>query len=320
MKLKVLFYLCPVLTILIMGLFARQENFPVLKGPYFGQKPPGMEPETFAPAILATGKHAFCSVFSPCGAEFYFVTDLEENNTGDIVWTRRVANVWTKPEATPFNSRYTDNDICITPDGYRVFWRSWRPLPGQSKPEERSYIWFSVRTQNGWSKAEPVKCGGDFLPAGYPSITSNGTLYFPYRSESNIGESDIHRSRFIHGSFSKPKNLGPSINTKFVEGDMCVAPDESFLVVSCWNRPDNNGESDLYISFRDQNGVWSALKNMGKPINNEQNENCPMISPDGKYFFCFRYNPTTDTSATYWVNIKIIDVLKPIEMKRKPLQ
>jgi hypothetical protein len=109
-----------------------------------------------------------------------------------------------------------------------------------------------------------------------------------------------------------PINLGNSINTKHAEGDMCVAPDESFLVISCWRRPDNNGERDLYISFRNKiDGSWTKLINMGKIINNEHNENCPMISPDGKYFFFFRYDPTTKKAMTYWIDIKIIENLKP---------
>jgi hypothetical protein len=293
----------------------KQDDSPVLQGPYFGQKPPGMEPETFAPAILSTGKHAFCSVFSPCGTEFYFVSDIDDDDTADVLWMRRLDDRWIKPDAAPFNSLYNDNDICISPDGCRVFWRSWRPLPGHNKPEERSFIWYSVRSQKGWSKAQPVECEGAFLPAGYPSITYNGTLYFPYRSDANVGESDIHLSRFVRGAFSKPVNLGSTINTKYIEGDMCVAPDESFLIVSCWDRPDNNGESDLYISFRDRNGEWSALKNMGKPINNANNENCPTISPDGKYFFFFRYDPKNEKSATYWVSARIIDALKPEGLK-----
>jgi hypothetical protein len=311
MRNKTAFLIILVPFILLINISAHQEDFPVLKGPYFGQKPPGLTPKIFAPAILSTNKHAFCSVFSPCGTEFYFVSDIEGDDTADIMWMRRVDNIWTKPEAAPFNGRYNDNDICMSPDGYRVFWRSWRPLPDHDKPEERSFIWFSVRTQNGWSKAQPVTCSGEFLPAGYPSITYKGTLYFPFRSEANVGESDIHCAPFINGSFNKPINLGRSINTKYIEGDMCVSPDESFLVVSCWDRPDTNGESDLYISFRDKNGVWSALKNMGTPINNTQNENCPMISPDGKYFFFFRYNPITEKAMTYWIDINVIEIHKP---------
>ena len=94
-----------------------------------------------------------------------------------------------------------------------------------------------------------------------------------------------------------------------------MAPDESFLIVSCWNRPDNNGESDLYISFRDQNGIWRALKNMGEPINTENNENCPSFSPDGKYFFYMSADVKNipAKTKTYWVDAKIIEKLKPDE-------
>ena len=293
--------------------FKPQSDFSEFKGPYFGQKPPGMTPEVFAPALLATSKHAFCSVFSPNGFEFYFVTDLGDDKTADIMWMRSKNDIWAQPTAAPFNSPYTDNDICISPDGNKVFFRSWRPLPGREKPEESSYIWFSIRTKQGWNQAQLVECGGSFFKAGYPSATSNGTLYFPHRSDKNVGESDIHYSRIVNGAYGPPVNLGSTINTKYIEGDMCVAPNESFLIVSCWHRPDHvgGGESDLYISFRDDNGEWSALKNMGKLINNEANENCPMLSPDGKYFFFFRYEPQADTSSTFWVDAKIIEDYKP---------
>ena len=33
---------------------SQQEDFPVLKGPYLGQTPPGIEPEIFAPGLIST--------------------------------------------------------------------------------------------------------------------------------------------------------------------------------------------------------------------------------------------------------------------------
>jgi Tol biopolymer transport system component len=51
---------------------ACQDDFPILKGPYLGQKPPGMTPEIFAPGIVSTGLDELNSVFSPDGDEFYF--------------------------------------------------------------------------------------------------------------------------------------------------------------------------------------------------------------------------------------------------------
>jgi len=35
------------------GGFVQRSDFPILKGPYLGQKPPGMTPEIFAPGIIS---------------------------------------------------------------------------------------------------------------------------------------------------------------------------------------------------------------------------------------------------------------------------
>jgi len=42
------------------------NDFTTLKGPYLGQRPPGMTPEIFAPGIISTAqKYELNSVFSP---------------------------------------------------------------------------------------------------------------------------------------------------------------------------------------------------------------------------------------------------------------
>ena len=294
-----------------------KRNPSVLKGPYLGQKPPGMTPEIIAPGILSYDKiGAFCSVFSPDGNEFYYVRFIkDEEGSGRIYWTRRVNNIWAEPEPAPFGSDYPENDMRISPDGNKMFWRSWRSLPGKSDQEDRSCIWYSNRLEDGWSKPQPLKCGNGYLRAGYLDVPNSGTLYFPTRREDSYGEGDIYCSRFINGAYTTPENLGGTINTHYSEGDLCVAPGESFLIVSCWNRPDNRGVSDFYISFRNSNGEWSGLKNMGEPVNSDHEENCPTLSPDGKYFLFNRRNTITGESNIYWVDAKVIENLKPKKLK-----
>jgi len=58
--------------LLFYNCYGQENNFPVLKGPYLGQNPPGMTPEVFAPNIISTDKRELNSVFSPDGKEFYF--------------------------------------------------------------------------------------------------------------------------------------------------------------------------------------------------------------------------------------------------------
>ncbi len=55
-----------------------------------------------------------------------------------------------------------------------------------------------------------------------------------------------------------------------------------------WDRPDNRGESDLYVSFRDKSGNWTELINMGAPVNTQNIENNAMLTPDGKYLMLMR--------------------------------
>ncbi len=303
--------------LLVFSSLTAQENLPVYKGPYLGQKPPGKTPVEFAPLLFAAHKPAFGTVFSPDGNEFYFVADVGGEEGGDIVCMKRVNDVWTAPQAADFNSMYDDNDMCISPDGFRMFWRSWRPLPGKNEAEEKSHIWFAIREGERWSQPQPVKYENTPLKAGYPSLSRHGNLFFPFRSENNVGESDIHISRFINGSFSTPENLGRVANTVYIEGDMVVSADESFLIVAGWNRPDNFGSrsSDLYVIFRRSDGTWTKQINMGSEINTTVMENAPMLSPDGKYFFFLRWDLEKDIGGTYWLDAGIIEELKPDGLK-----
>ena len=50
-----------------------QDEFPVLEGPYLGQKPPGQIPEAFAPGIVTTEHYEYSGVFTPDLKEFYFI-------------------------------------------------------------------------------------------------------------------------------------------------------------------------------------------------------------------------------------------------------
>ena len=71
---KIVFFLLTLA--FVLGTLLTQETkrtFPVLKGPYLGQKPPGMTPEIFAPGIISTGYDERIAAFTPDGKEFYYV-------------------------------------------------------------------------------------------------------------------------------------------------------------------------------------------------------------------------------------------------------
>ena len=61
------------------------ENWPDVAGPYFGQKPPGMTAEIFAPGIISTDRSEINSVFAPDRDEFYFTAWTRETGTKIMV-------------------------------------------------------------------------------------------------------------------------------------------------------------------------------------------------------------------------------------------
>lgn len=48
------------------------------------------------------------------------------------------------------------------------------------------------------------------------------------------------------------------------DGDMCVAPDESYLIITCTERPENLAKGDLYVSLRREDDTWMPLRHGGQ--------------------------------------------------------
>jgi len=279
------------------------------QGEYIGQKPPGKIPEIFAPGFISTEKAELNSVFTTNGREFYFSVYTEGQGC-KMYFTKESESGWSVPEPVPFSSQSSDVDMCVTPDGTRMYFGSTRPVNGIEQDDYQ--IWYVDRQVEGWSKAKyldaPINSGRRAL---YPSVSNSGTMYFQAVRENTFGSRDIYYSRQDESGFTEPIHLGREINSEYSEGDVFIAPDESYMIVNSSGRPDDLGNSDLYISFKKEDGSWTELKNMGSPINSPETDYCPMLSPDGKYFFFT--SKRTGNGDIYWVDAKIIEDLRSKE-------
>jgi len=285
------------------------DNWPDVAGAYLGQEPPGMTAVMFAPGIVSSDRSEINSVFAPDRGEFYFTTWTRETGTKILV-TRQTEDRWMAPEVASFSNHDTDVDPAISYDGKRVFFSSRRPRPGETETREDGFdIWFADRTETAWAEEQYL---GPVVNSGksqvYSSVTRDGTLYFQAVRAEGYGKADIYRSRLINGVYQTPENLGPVINSEKYEGDVFVAPDESYLIVSIYGRKDSLGEGDLYISFRSPDDSWSPLRNMGAAINSDKRDFCPMVSPDGKYLFFS--SKRAGEGDIFWIDAKVIESLR----------
>jgi hypothetical protein len=308
-------------TVFVFSSCAQQDDFPVLKGPYLGQKPPGMTPEIFAPGIISTGHEEFKAVFSPDGKELYY--QLWGAPFPVILMMKEEKGVWTKPQVAPFSGHIIEG-YDIYPDGTRMFIASHRPIDDLSKPSEKGHIWITEKVNNEWGELTHLRQS----IFGYPTVASNGNLY--------LATGDIWISRFVDGHYTEMERLGNAINTEeFFEEDLFIAPDESYLLFC--RRDDGFGSWDIFVSFRKKDGSWTKARNMGKPINSSVSDVYPFVTSDGKYlFFSSRRtnhpdysekpltyaekmkilnSPGNGNQAIYWVDAKIIEEMKPDYIK-----
>ena len=280
-------------------------QFPVLKGDYMGQKPPGDTPELFATGIVSSiwGLHS-TAAFSPDGNTVMWAPMIEIPgqlySTGGILMSERKNGRWTVPHFAPFTGDEEGDVPFFAPDGKRVYFMSTMPLPGdpQSRKER---IWYVDRTAKGWSKPKAVDPSVNDYPHHWQvSVDAEHTIYFSSSIPEGHGEGDIYCSKLVNGKWQKPVNLGPPVNTDKGEGMPFIAPDGSYLLFS--------RTYNLYISYRKEDGGWTEPVNLGEPINSPGIDICPMVTPDGKYLFFL--SQRGGESHIWWVDAGFIKKLK----------
>ncbi len=95
--------------------------------------------------------------------------------------------------------------------------------------------------------------------------------------------------RWADSTYTPPVSLSDSINSDGYEFNAFVAPDESFLIFSGYNREDGQGSGDLYISYFKTDSTWSNAMNLGLEINSAYMDYCPFVDlKTGTLYFTSR--------------------------------
>ena len=117
-----------------------------------------------------------------------------------------------------------------------------------------------------------------------PSVTADGKeLYFVSNRSGGVGGYDIYKSiKDENGEWSEPINIGKPINTSGDEKSPFIHTDTRTLYFSSNGRPGIGGYDIYYVKINDNNEK-TEVKNIGYPINTENDEVGFIVSIDGKY-------------------------------------
>ncbi len=202
-------------------------------------------------------------------------------------WNKETKS-WTKAEQLPppINTEYHDANMSITPDGKSIL--IYKNIDGITKSGD---IYISNLKDDGtWSKPKPFQPDNKFINSTYfessACMTSDGkTMYFvSEREHGGYGNGDIYVTHKEGKTWTKPQNLGPTINSVDDEIGVYIHPDGKTLFFSS-NGHNTMGGYDIFMSVLGDDGKWSTPINMGYPINTTANEIHFVFTADRKTAF-----------------------------------
>ena len=241
--------------------------------------------------------------------------DFYECDLVDGKWSKA------KPLGGRINTNLNEGAQNISQDG------TWIVFTGCNYPEGQGScdLYISFKTKNGWSEAENIGpiVNTDFWESSPSLSPDKRDLYFSSNQAGTYGGKDIwvtHRS--VTGKWSRPQNLGPTINSKGDESCSFMYADNQTLFFNSDGHP-GYGQTDLFFSKKITDSSWSEPENLGYPINTIDEEGSLIVAADGKtaYYasdgtdtrggldlYSFQLRQDIQPPKILWVKGKVFDV------------
>jgi len=234
--------------------------------------------------IVSTNLNERDMAISPDGNEMFYTIQANQNALSTIIQLKKLSNnKWSEPQVAAFSGKYSDLEPAYSPDGKKLYFVSNRPTEG-SNPKDFD-IWYVEKANGIWTNPKnlgtPVNTKANEF---YPSITTNGNIYFTAEYDNGIGKEDIYVSQWVGGNFSVPVPLDTAVNSLLWEFNAFVTPDDRYIIFTSYGRKGDKGGGDLYISSRSPDGKWTKAKNLSS-INSDRLDYCPFVTADQKVFF-----------------------------------
>ncbi len=239
-------------------------------------------------------------MLSADGKLLYFARQESPDNVGgrddgQDVWVCHLKDEKTQEWADaknlgkPVNQNGPNGVASVSADGNSLLLINKYQPSGGITPEGAS---MSTRTKaGGWSFPKPLNIldwyNKDKNQVDFYMANSGKTMLIAAERDGTAGGLDLYVS-FLQqfGIWSKPLNIGTSINTKGQEFAPFLASDDKTLYFATDGRG-GYGKTDIFMSKRlDSTWTrWSTPKNLGANINSKSRDEYYTVSAQGKYAY-----------------------------------
>jgi outer membrane protein OmpA-like peptidoglycan-associated protein len=218
------------------------------------------------------------------GQTFYFTRRVNASDEDFFYAKRDTCDGWFAGinMGSPPNTLQQEAAQFVSADGHYLFFMRCDNRTISGWDQGGCDLFMAYRADSVWSV--PQSFGATINSPGYegmPCLSSdNRELYFVSDREGGYGGLDIWSSRFEHGLWQMPRNLGPQVNTSGNETAPFIYADNNTLFFASTGKPGMGG-SDLFMSRRTSDTSWSEALNLGPKVNTPFDETSLSLNAKG---------------------------------------
>ncbi|MGB3467232.1 MAG: OmpA family protein, partial [Cyclobacteriaceae bacterium] len=156
------------------------------------------------------------------------------------------------------------------------------------KETDNEDLFISKLEGKSWGESKPLDEINTPFNEGSACLSKNGkTLYFSRcESPEGLGNCDLYVAEMLpDSSWSNIRNLGVNVNSVSWDSHPSLSHGEDTLYFAS-DRIGGFGLSDIYFTYKKNNGTWAPAQNLGPVINTRDNDVSPFYHPihDVLYF------------------------------------
>ena len=192
------------------------------------------------------------------------------------------------------NSEYSELNPLLSPDGKTLYFSRKNHPQNIGGAKDKEDIWFSELDSSGhWQIARNI--GSPFnnpepnfinsiqsmTPDGRTAVMLLGNKYL----ENGKMQAGVSISSNVGGNWSKPIALTITNDYNFHEKANYFLTNNRKTIIMSVEREDSRGDRDLYVSFMQDDSVWTEPLNLGDVINTASEESAPFLAADDKTLY-----------------------------------
>lgn len=193
------------------------------------------------------------------------------------------------------NSESNEYNPILSPDGKTLYFSRTNHAENVGGTKDNEDIWYSELGNDGkWQLAKNI---GPELNNKYPNFVNSVNAVTPdgksvvmllgnkYIDGGKKMQAGVSMSSNVGGNWSKPVALNIKNDYNFHEKANYFLTNNRKTLIMSVQREDSKGDRDLYVSFMQDDSVWTEPLSLGAVVNSAGEESAPFLAIDDKTLY-----------------------------------